>query len=733
MITKIIRILGILVLTLFSITSIVISMMERDIDLENTQKILAYPSFFEDRFFDYRMRANLDPNKVEKRIVLAKIDDDSIKSIGRFPWSRSVWAKVIRKLNTFDARVLSFDVFFSEPELACNAESPDVDMANAIAEFKQKNPKNGIVLPYSLNTYGTEAFNEVPDSLYNFIVDTKQNEGINLSKNLISKTIYPLKIFLDKEVSLGYIQATEDADGIFRHYQVVANVDDLYFPSMAMMTYQIYTGERPVLELFSEGAESLSLTKNKVQLNKKGETKIRWTGGENSFPAVSIKDIIAAPDGDPKMKKVFSDNIVYIGSTAFGAHDLRHTPIDPMLPGVYNHMNMTNMLLNNYFFQHKDKSIQYSWAMLITGTLLMIIVQIFGNAILDLFAVVFLSLGLYFLDRRYFVFNGYEIKLFFTLFSVIACYSWTTFLNFYLASKEKKKIRGTFSHFVSPAVVEKMLSNPDMVKVGGEKKNITVFFSDVRDFTTISEKLTPEQLSTCLNQYMGVMTNIIFDSNGTLDKYIGDAIVAFWGAPLDVQNHAYHAVKAAVKMMDILPDINESFKKQGFPLFKHGVGLNTGDCSVGNMGSDKIFQYTALGDNMNLGARLESLCKYYGVQINISEFTKNAIPEDMQKEFTFRILDKVRVKGKTTAVTIYEVLHTKHLIKNDLDAQNGYEQAFNFYQTQKFQDAIYLLKPICEKYPEDKPSKRIKEICEEFLVHPPGEQWDGVFTHTTKG
>ena len=213
-----------------------------------------------------------------------------------------------------------------------------------------------------------------------------------------------------------------------------------------------------------------------------------------------------------------------------------------------------------------------------------------------------------------------------------------------------------------------MLANPDLVKVGGEKKNITVFFSDVRDFTSISEKLTPEELSSCLNQYMGVMTDIIFKTSGTLDKYIGDAIVAFWGAPLVVENHAYKAVKAAIEMIEVLPSINESFREQGFPEFKHGIGLNTGDCSVGNMGSDTIFQYTALGDSMNLGARLESLCKYYGVQLNISEFTKDAIPPELQKNLTFRILDKVRVKGKEEAVTIYEVLHPSHPFMKDSEA-----------------------------------------------------------------
>ena len=363
----------------------------------------------------------------------------------------------------------------------------------------------------------------------------------------------------------------------------------------------------------------------------------------------------------------------------------------------------------------------------------MILVMMLGNAIFDIATMVSLVAGIYLYDTYFLLPQGYQIKLFFCLFSIISCYSWTTFLHFYLSQKEKRKIKGTFASFVAPAVVEQMLADPDKVKVGGEKKNITVFFSDVRDFTSISEKLTPEELSICLNQYMGVMTDIIFDTFGTLDKYIGDAIVAFWGAPLDVENHAYQAVRAGLQMIEALPAVNDRFREQGYPEFKHGIGINTGDCSVGNMGSDKIFQYTALGDSMNLGARLESLCKFYGVQLNISEYTKAAIPDELAKEFTFRILDKVRVKGKEEPVVMYEVLHSTHPFMLDSDALKDYEEAFDSYLHKDFQKAIDLLSPLTEKYPDDKSCKRVKESCENYIQNPPPADWDGVFTHTTKG
>jgi len=228
------------------------------------------------------------------------------------------------------------------------------------------------------------------------------------------------------------------------------------------------------------------------------------------------------------------------------------------------------------------------------------------------------------------------------------------------------------------------------------------------------------------------MTDTLFEHRGTLDKYIGDAMVAYWGAPVEFENHAYYAVKGAIQMIERLPSINEEFKRDGFPLFKHGIGLNTGDCSVGNMGSNQIFSYTALGDNMNLGARLESLCKFYGVQINISEYTKNAIPADMAKEFTFRTLDKVRVKGKENAVTIYEVLHPSHPLYNDHDSLSKHEEAFECYLNQRFEEAQNKFQELHEKYPEDKSFMRMYQICKDFKEVPPPPGWDGTYTHKEK-
>jgi len=390
------------------------------------------------------------------------------------------------------------------------------------------------------------------------------------------------------------------------------------------------------------------------------------------------------------------------------------------------------MLLEGKFFVSESESTKYSWILLVLGSTIIIVTMFFGHAVLDFVVINSIVVAFLYVDTYYLIPRGYNIRLFFCLLSVLLCYSWSTFLHFYQSNKEKKKIKGTFSRYLAPSIVNDLLKNPDKVRLGGEKKNITVFFSDVRDFTSISEKLTPEQLTLCLNKYMTMMTDTLFEHKGTLDKYIGDAMVAYWGAPVELENHPYWAIKGAIAMIERLPAVNEEFARDGFPTFKHGIGLNTGECSVGNMGSNQIFSYTALGDNMNLGARLESLCKFYGVQLNISEYTKNAIPPELAKEFTFRTLDKVRVKGKENALTIYEVLHPSHPLYNDKETLELYEQSFAMYLNQNFKEASTILKNLHEKYPEDKTFERMLQICNDFLEASPPSGWDGTYTHKSK-
>jgi adenylate cyclase len=743
MLTKIVKFFGVFLIILFSMVSIFLSVAERDLDDPAIKEITGYTSFFEDRFYDVRMRQTLDPELIDKRIILARIDDNSLHEVGRWPWSRVVWTKFVRKMHKFGAKVLAFDVFFSEPEKSCGGVSLDKRFAEAIMEF-QSTEGNKVILPYSLDTYGAEAFEEIPDSLYNFIMDTKQSEGLNLMPQKISKAVYPIEDLINADVALGHIQAQEDADGIFRHYKLAANVDTLYFPSFSLLTYESYTGKKTLLELLQAGNSILKVDGKSLSINYKGESKVRWIGGETSFPSVAINDILNAKDDDQEMIDVFNGNIVFIGSTAFGAHDLRHTPVDPMLPGVYFHMNMTHMLLEGKFFKSKDDSAKISWGIILVGTMLMILVMILGNAILDLFTMLTITIGFFIADTFYLTPAGYEIKLFFCLFSVVACYSWITFLNFYLASKDKTFLKNAFGSYISPELIDEMYKTGEPPKLGGDCGTRTAFFTDIQGFSTFSEKLTATQLVELLNEYLTAMTDILLGHKGTLDKYEGDAIIAFFGAPMPLEDHAVKACQVALDMQSSLDELRVKWTDEGdkWPQIVHEmrmrIGINSGEIVTGNMGSKSRMNYTMMGDSVNLAARLEEAAKQYGIFTQISEFTKELTGDT----FIMRELDTVKVVGKSEPVTTYDLLGEKGKTSDELmKLQELFHKGLDLYKNQKWDEATKTFNESLEyeykRFPDLKgkktnPSLIYIDRCEEFKKNPPPENWDGVYTLTSK-
>ncbi|MBL7664700.1 MAG: adenylate/guanylate cyclase domain-containing protein [Bacteriovoracaceae bacterium] len=724
-----IRYLGVFAIFLFCGLSMFFSFIERDIPDERIKNLLSYASFFENGFYDFRVQKEIKKHLPVENIVLVKIDDPTIQAIGTWPFPRTVYSRFLDRLKEFGAKVAVFDIIFPEKALSCNdgSLSPDTIFAQAIVNF-QADPDKKVILTYSLADNTEQGFKEMPEDLYNFIMDTQQSGEAGLVEELVSHETYPIKELVDAGPALGHLNHQEDSDGVFRHYRAVSNVGSLYLPSLGVIAYQHYTGNIPKLSIHSDGTASLKAGAKDVPINARGEAKIRYHGGEDKFPSVSLIDLIKENPDREKMTLALKDKLIFLGSTAVGAHDLRNTPVDAKLPGVYFHMNFVHMLDVGFYYQEINDSIQYSLIILILGTIFLLFLQKFDYPILELAGVLFAVGGAYYLDQHYFTPNGYEIRLFFSMNSFVLQYVWSTFLSFYQSNKDKKQIRGAFSRYVAPTVVNEMLKDPDKLKVGGQKLDITCMFSDVRDFTTISEALTAEQLSTCLNRYMGRMTELVFKHSGTLDKYIGDAVVALWGAPVPFPNHPQKAVEAAVEMINIMPEINDDFRKNNFPEFKVGIGLNSGECAVGNMGSELIFSFTALGDNMNLGARLEGMCKPYGSKIVISEYTFGRIDHDV---FTCRVLDKVRVKGKTKPVEIYEVFDAHHPYLKDLDSYHRYHEAYRMFHQKKFKEALAIFEKLNLKY-GDVPTERLKTYCEEFIASPPGADWDGVITFKTK-
>ena len=296
-----------------------------------------------------RMRHTLGTEKYDPRIILAAIDDQSIKKIGNWPFPRKVYAKLMDKLKKFGARILIYDVFFSEKSLTCpGRKSDDALMASSIQNF-QSFPQNKVILGHAFSPHPLKD-SPLPEVMYAFALPSKEESGVKLKNFYSDDTTFPIPLIHNQASGVAHLQAISDLDGLFRHYPLVAQSEDIFFPSLALMAYQFFTNHDVKL-ILKEDSKQLQIPDGNLSLNWRGETKVRWSGTSQSFPMVSLIDILSANDNDPAMRKIFKDHIVFIGSTALGAHDLRHTPVDPLMPGVYFHMNMLKMLLDKKIFK----------------------------------------------------------------------------------------------------------------------------------------------------------------------------------------------------------------------------------------------------------------------------------------------------------------------------------------------------------------------------------------------
>ncbi|MFN8370463.1 MAG: adenylate/guanylate cyclase domain-containing protein, partial [Bacteriovoracaceae bacterium] len=599
---------------------------------------------------------------------------------------------------------------------------------------------------YSLATTEEEydmAFKDTPESLFNFIVDTKEAGGTGLVNRKVLSTTFPIKNLLDAEPALAYIGGDEDPDGIFRQYPLISNADSIYIPSLSLLSYQLLSDDKPVLEIAVDGNAVLKFKNGQIPLNNMGEAKVRWTGGVNKYPEVGLAKILEAKDDDPAMIAQLKDNLVFIGSTAFGAHDLRHTPVDAKLPGIYFHMNMVQMLLEGKYFQTRDKSLIWSAIILLLGTILMIIISLFKHPIIDALFLVAYCVGFFIFDTYYLLPQGYQVTLFFSLLAVALTYSWNTILNFYLANKDKQFLKQAFSNYISPELIDEMYSSGTPPKLGGDSGIRTAYFTDIQGFSTFSEKLSATKLVELLNEYLTDMTDVLLHDKGTLDKYEGDAIIAFFGAPLPLEDHAARACKVALNMQGKLDLLRVKWTAEGdkWPKFVHDmrmrIGINSGDIVTGNMGSKNRMNYTMMGDSVNLAARLEEAAKQYGIFTHVTSFTKDLTGD----QFDWRELDTIRVVGKSEPVTTFELLGEKG--KTDkllVELLTKFNQGIALYKAQKWDEAIKTFTATLEleyqRFPmlkhKTNPSKIYIERCETFKNNPPPANWDGVYTLTEK-
>jgi len=595
----------------------------------------------EEKLLDYRfkIRGTIKPPGT---VVIAAIDEKSIEKLGRWPWDRDKIALLVNKLNNAGAEIIVFDIIYSEKE------KNDPLLGRAV------NNAGNVLMPivFDFERNSTEPENEV---FLNSAFASIENLGMFNKYNPImaKRVLIPVPEIIQNVMGLGHINMFPDNDGTLRWESLIIGYKDYLYPSITLQAAAFYLGI-PHEKVVVKATEGIQLGKRFIPTDRWGRSLIHYYGSNQTFKHISISDILEDNvNPDDLMGK-----IVLIGATAVGIYDLRVTPFSPAMPGVEKHANVISSILENRFIMCVSQSTNLI-VLLLSGCLLSILIPRFKAAGAATIAGIFLMLVL--LSGYYlFVKNGIWINIAYPSINILFIFISVTAYNYAVTERHARKIRAMFSSYVTEKVVNELIKNPGMAKLGGERREITVLFSDVRGFTSLSEKHSPEEVVAILNEYLGEMTDIIFRWEGTLDKFIGDAILAFWGAPMKQENHAELAVKCALNMIKRLEELQRKWQAEGKPVLDCGIGINTGEVLVGNIGAEgKKMDYTVIGDHVNLGSRVEGLTRKYGAHILITEFTfekiKDLVAEGRLYRAAIEGLEKVAVKGKERPVEVYEI------------------------------------------------------------------------------
>ena len=599
-------------------------------------------SFFEileQKTLDMRFLAR-GPIAPGPETVIAAIDEKSINKLGRFPWPRSVWGRVVDRLTEDGAKVIVFDVFFTEPE---DVESDDL--------FKRAIMRSGrVILPvvfdFSEAGYKESGFTDKkPESLVPSAYSVIKHKDESFYPFQARRVLPTLLRFSSVANSLAHINMIPDADGTLRWEALAIGYHGDFYAPIGLQAAWLYRGLRKEdLALDYRGEVRLGTTA--IPTDEHGRMLINYRGPNGMFPQYSISDILdrLTPPG------TFKDKIILIGATAIGIYDLRVTPFSPNMAGIEKHASVVDNILHGDFIYRTEATV----------TLLIFFFAIaLGVTIPRLGAkagaALFLSLFIGYLGAVYYLFaaKGIWFNLVYPASALFFGYTSQTAYRFFTEERRARDIRKMFSSYVSKRIVDELIKDPSKAKLGGDRKEITVLFSDIRGFTSFSEKHQPEEVVSLLNEYLGAMTEIVFQYEGTLDKFVGDAIMALWGAPVGQPDHAERACRCAFAMITRLKELQAKWADEGKYVIDIGIGINTGDMVVGNMGAEgKKMDYTVIGDNVNLGARLEGLTRQYNNHIIISEYTYAKVEHIVE----VKELGTVTVKGKQLPVVVYDLV-----------------------------------------------------------------------------
>lgn len=658
--------------------------------------------------WDLRLRLFSDPSRASEIIVLFFVDQESLDFYERqgisWPWPREMYSYLIEYCMRAGARAVFIDFVFSESSLYGPEDDQTLATAMAVA--------NEVFLPISLGKSAKEG-----DESSSPLLKTFSLTGIPSLKDAavpMESVSLPVSPLLSSARGVGNTTFTQDKDGIYRRMPLVFSLHDLLLPSVPL-ALSTFLQEDP------EPAE--------IPLDPSGQMIVKYHGPTGTYDSYSVAAIInsyarmmegEAPQLPPD---TFKGKVVCIGGSAPGILDLRPTPFSPVSPGVEILATALDNILHQDFIRTPSVLITF----LFIG--LLVLVTAIGSSVLKKiwmtipFAVFCLGLAASLASLAFGW--GYWLEIVAPAFAVVLSFTGAMVLNYSFEGRQKRFIKSAFRHYLSPDVIDRVLSDPSLLRLGGEKRTITSFFSDVAGFTSISESLSPEELVLLLNDFLSEMTDIILSYGGTLDKYEGDAIIAFWNAPLDQPDHAVRACRAALDCQKRLEELRPSFaRKAGHELFMR-IGLNSGPAVVGNMGSHSRFDYTAMGDTINMASRLEGACKQYSVPILAGDTTFQMARESILA----REVDLIRVVGKKKPERVYQIVEEKSRATRAWEERvTVFHRALEMYRIREWDEALNLFKAI----EDDKLSAVYMARIERFKKDPPPEGWEGVYDLTQK-
>lgn len=702
--------------------------------------------------YDQRLRMTM-PGGVDERVVILDINEKSLKEEGRWPWGRDRLAALMDQLfDHYGVAAVGFDVVFAEPDnssglqvleqLAAGALKTDSSYQAALAQLKPQ-------LQFD-NRFAETMKHRTVVLGYYFTEQLEQNVSGNLPPPVLTQATLHAKA-AEMLSGSGYggnlpqLQAAAgrgghfnprvDDDGVVRRVPMLFEYQGAYYASLSLAVVQAVLGDVPLalgyadgknqnyagLEYLELGAGAQSL---KIPVDQEVAALIPYRGKQGSFRYLSIADVLHGRVDVAQLK----NKIVLVGTTSPGLMDMRSTPVSQVYAGVEIHANMIAGILDQNL-KHQPAYMlgaEVLWLVLLGGMMSVLLPWLSPmRAILVSVLAFAITQGL-----SWMVWQSADLVLPIanSLIMIVLIFALNMSLGYFVESRTKRQITGLFGQYVPSELVDEMSKNPASVSMAGESREMSILFSDVRGFTSISEGLAPQELSLLMNEFLSPLSRVVYDQRGTIDKYMGDCIMAFWGAPLSDAEHARHAILAGLAMQIKLAELRPHFLARGWPEIKVGVGVNTGYVSVGNMGSDVRVAYTVMGDEVNLASRLEGITKQYGVGFIVGENTRNAA-----SEFVYRELDHVRVKGKDKPIAIYEPLGLLGEVAESVLAElKIFQEMRRCYRRQDWDQAELQLMNLQRLSDATELYQVYARRIAHFRQQPPDAGWDGVYVFETK-